>query len=98
MLQVHPSARVASASIKLEMLLFEFFSPEERRCSSPTRPETMHGLTKGRSVRPAVRPGEGNSPTIKPYREYVPFISFQKSNFVLLLLRGTRFLILNDDS
>ena len=33
----------------------------------------MHGLTEGRSVRPAVRPGEGNSPTIKPYREYVPF-------------------------
>ena len=32
----------------------------------------MHGLTEGRSVRPAVRPGEGNSPTIKPYREYVP--------------------------
>ena len=25
------------------------------------------------SVRPAVRPAEGNSPTIKPYREYVPF-------------------------
>ena len=34
----------------------------------------MHGLTEGRSVRPAVRPGEGNSPTIKPYREYVPFL------------------------
>ena len=32
----------------------------------------MHGLTEGRSVRPAVTPGEGNSPTIKPYREYVP--------------------------
>ena len=51
------------------------FPPEERRSSSPTRPETMHGLTEERSVRPAVRPGEGNSPTIKPYREYVPFPS-----------------------
>ena len=36
----------------------------------------MHGLTEGRSVRPAVRPGEGNSPTIKPYREYVPLVLF----------------------
>ena len=37
----------------------------------------MHGLTEGRSVRPAVRPGEGNSPTIKPYREYVPLRCFR---------------------
>ena len=75
MLQVHPSGQVANASIKLEMLLFEFFSPEERRSSSPIRPETMHGWSKRWSVRPAVRPGEGNSPTIKPYREYVPLVS-----------------------
>ena len=75
------SGRVANASIKLEMLLFELFPPEERRSSSPTRPETMHGLTEGRSVRPAVRPGEGNSPTIKPYREYVPLVKKSRMNW-----------------
>ena len=41
----------------------------------------MHGLTEGRSVRPAVTPGEGNSPTIKPYREYVPL---QKIELIIL--------------
>ena len=60
------------------------FSPEEGRSSSPTRPETMHGLTEGRSVRPAVTPGEGNSPTIKPYREYVP-LSFGASAWMLFV-------------
>ena len=49
----------------------------------------MHGLTEGRSVRPAVTPGEGNSPTIKPYREYVPFVRLTgRAQFLILLMRG----------
>ena len=64
------------------------FSPEERRSCSPKRPETMPGLTKGRSVRPAVRPVEGNSPTIKPYREYVPFDGARCLFSTLLRLQG----------
>ena len=47
MLQVHPSGRVANASIKLEMLLLEFFLPEERRSSSQTRARCTAELTDG---------------------------------------------------
>ena len=59
------------------MLLFELFRPRNGALS--LLPRHVRNLNYARpnwgtvSVRPAVRPREGDSPTIKPYREYVPF-------------------------
>ena len=47
----------------------------------------MHGQTEGRSVRPAVTPGEGNSPSIKPYREYVPLSLKARRSFFLSVIQ-----------